>query len=200
MPGACSVIPTEAPTLSGGEAVKIVREDLPRSERLASETPRSSAVRITGTLDTISASSGTILIVLPDGHRVQARLDTPDPELLRALFGKLVTISGMARFGLSGRLLIVDARVSRSGDAERRHLGTHARSQPRAGLASVQAHVTGSVFGRGCVLRYLAWRGIDGRAPPRTRRDRTDRRAGTAFEKTFPIRGKVDLTSADRAG
>jgi hypothetical protein len=68
-----------------------------------------SAVRITGWLDTISASSNTILIILPDGHRVQARLEEPDPDLLSSLFGKRVTISGTARFRPSGRLLLVDA-------------------------------------------------------------------------------------------
>jgi hypothetical protein len=89
--------------------VEVVREDLPKIELLRDETPPPSAVRVSGTLDTISASSSTILIMLPDGSNIQARFDDPDPELLRALFGKRVTISGMARFRPSGRLLMVDA-------------------------------------------------------------------------------------------
>jgi hypothetical protein len=89
--------------------VEIVRGDLPRIELLRDETPPSSAVRITGTLDTFSPSSNTILIILPDDQRVQARFEDPDPELLRNLFGKRVTISGMARFRPSGRLLLVAA-------------------------------------------------------------------------------------------
>jgi hypothetical protein len=89
--------------------VEIVREDLPRIELLRDETPPPSAARVTGTLDTISASSSTILVMLPDGHKIQARFADPDPELLRSLFGKRVTLSGMARFRPSGRLLLVDA-------------------------------------------------------------------------------------------
>ena len=89
--------------------VEVTREDLPRIELLRDETPSPSAVRVTGTLDTISASSSTILIMLPDGHKIQARFDNPDPELLRTLFGQRVTLSGMARFRPSGRLLLVDA-------------------------------------------------------------------------------------------
>lgn len=90
--------------------VEVAREALPRIELLRDETPPPSAVRITGILDTISASSNTIVIILPDGHRVQARCEDPDPELLPSLFRKRVTISGMARFRPSGRLLLVDAQ------------------------------------------------------------------------------------------
>lgn len=89
--------------------VRVTREDLPRIEVLRDETPPPSAVRITGTLDTIAASSSTILLMLPDGHKIQARFEEPAPELLRALFGERVTLSGMARFRPSGRLLMVDA-------------------------------------------------------------------------------------------
>jgi hypothetical protein len=96
--------------IAGREApVEVAREALPRIELLRDETPPPSAVRITGTLDTISATSNTILVMLPDAHMVQARFEDPDPEILRGLFGKRVTISGMARFRPSGRLLLVDA-------------------------------------------------------------------------------------------
>jgi hypothetical protein len=60
--------------------VEVAREDLPRIELLRDETPPPSAVRVAGTLDTISASSNTILLMLPDGHKIQARFANPDPS------------------------------------------------------------------------------------------------------------------------
>lgn len=89
--------------------VQVGPDDLARIERLRDETPPPSAVRITGTLDTISASSRMILLILPDGDKIQARFEDLDLELLRTLFRQRVTISGMARFRPSGRLLLVDA-------------------------------------------------------------------------------------------
>lgn len=82
--------------------------DLPKIELLRDSTPPPRAVRVSGLLDTISASSAAILLALPDGQTVQARLEHPDPELLRGLFGTRVVIAGMARFRPSGRLLIMD--------------------------------------------------------------------------------------------
>jgi hypothetical protein len=76
---------------------------------LRDETPAPRAVRVTGTLDTMSASSRMILLILPDGEKIQARLEEPDFELLPTLFRQRVTISGMARFRPSGRLLVMDA-------------------------------------------------------------------------------------------
>lgn len=89
--------------------LEIGPEDLPRIELLRDETPAPRAVRVTGTLDTMSASSRMILLILPDGEKIQARLEEPDFELLPTLFRQRVTISGMARFRPSGRLLVVDA-------------------------------------------------------------------------------------------
>jgi hypothetical protein len=90
------------------EPIVVRSTDLPQIELLRDNTPPPRAVRVTGVLDTISASSTAILLALPEGQTVQARLEHPNPELLRALFGTRVVISGMAQFRPSGRLLIVD--------------------------------------------------------------------------------------------
>ena len=82
--------------------------DLPKLEQLRDDTPPPRAVRVTGVLDTISASSTAVTLMLPDEQTIQARLEQPDPALLRDHFGTQVVISGMARFRPSGRLLIVD--------------------------------------------------------------------------------------------
>ncbi len=96
------------------------RDDVRTFELLRDETPGPKAVRVTGTLDTISASRSAIVLTLVDGTTVAARLDTHDNTLLKSLFGSRVVVSGMARFRPSGRLLVIDVEhlgPARAGDA-----------------------------------------------------------------------------------
>jgi hypothetical protein len=83
--------------------------DIERIELLRDETPAPRAVRIAGTLDTISATKTDVLLTLPGGEQVPARLEAHDPEWLKVLFGQRVVISGIAHFRPSGRLLVVAA-------------------------------------------------------------------------------------------
>jgi hypothetical protein len=64
------------------------QEDMPVKHytRTVSGGPCSRAVRVTGTLDTISASRNTIVLMLAGGHVVPARLMQPEIEMLRILF------------------------------------------------------------------------------------------------------------------
>ena len=78
-------------------------------ERLRDATPAPRGVRVTGTLDTVSATSAMIVLRLSDDNTVRARLDKPSAEYLRQLFNTQVVISGQAHFGPSGRLLFVAA-------------------------------------------------------------------------------------------
>lgn len=105
-------VPAETPIVARSS-------DLPRIEQLRSDTPSPRAVRVAGVLDTISASSNSILLRLSDGQTVHARLEQPDPALLRGLFGAQVVIAGMAKFCTSGKLLVVDVEhlgPARPGD------------------------------------------------------------------------------------
>jgi hypothetical protein len=93
---------------SPGSTITIKSEHVPKIELLRNETPPSRAVRLTGTLDTISASRPDVVLTLPDGTRVPARLEDHDVNKLKNLFDEKVVVSGMARYRPSGRLLLVD--------------------------------------------------------------------------------------------
>jgi hypothetical protein len=84
------------------------KEDIPKIERLWNETPGPKAVRLAGTLDTISATRSDVVLKLADGETVAARLDDHDSETLKSLFGAQVVVSGMAHFRPSGKLLVID--------------------------------------------------------------------------------------------
>lgn len=78
-----------------------------RIERLRDETPAPRAVRVAGTLDTISASRANVTVTLRDGTKVPVLLEGHDPETLKALFNEEVVLSGIAHYRPSGRLLRV---------------------------------------------------------------------------------------------
>jgi len=116
----------------------VARGDLAKLERLRDETPGPRAVRVTGALDTISATKSDVLLTLADGTAVAARLDAHDNEQLKSLFGSRVVVSGVAQFRPSGKLLVIDVEhlgPAREGDAV-------FESTPKAGgraLASLRA-------------------------------------------------------------
>ncbi len=96
------------------------RDDVAKIELLRDETPGPKAVRVSGTLDTISATKSDVVLTLSDGTTVAARLDAHDNEQLKALFGSRVVVSGMAQFRPSGKLLVIDVEhlgPARDGDA-----------------------------------------------------------------------------------
>ena len=80
-------------------------------EALTQDTPRPQAVRFTGWLDTISASSPTVLLTADSGESVLARFGVGiDPEQLRAIWNHRVLITGMAHYRPSGVIqqIVVD--------------------------------------------------------------------------------------------
>jgi hypothetical protein len=70
--------------------------------------PRPRAVRVAGTLDTISSSKPDFVLTLVDGTTVAARFHTGDIEQLKTLFGKRVVIDGVAQFSSAGALVNID--------------------------------------------------------------------------------------------
>jgi hypothetical protein len=96
------------------------REDARQIELLRDETPSPHAVRVTGILDTISATRSDIVLTLPAGEKVTARIEDHDPATLKSLFGARVVLSGMARYRPTGRVLMIDVEhisVARDADA-----------------------------------------------------------------------------------
>ncbi len=88
-------------------------------DRLRDQTPDPQAARVTGLLDTISASRAEVLIRLDDGTRLPCRLEAHDPDLLRRLFGGRVVVSGIAHFRPAGQPLLMSVEhLSEARDAD----------------------------------------------------------------------------------
>lgn len=106
--------------IAGLDAPLVVRlSDVSKIELVRDETPGPKAVRVTGTLDTISASKSDVVLTLADGTAIAAHLDAQDNEQLKALFGSRVVVSGVAQFRPSGKLLVIDVEhlgPARDGD------------------------------------------------------------------------------------
>lgn len=98
-------------SLSGiaGAPVELVSADVHKIELLRDETPDPRPVRVTGTLDTISATKTDVVLRLADGTAVAAMVERHDPEELRGLFAKRVVVAGVAQYRPSGKLLVIDA-------------------------------------------------------------------------------------------
>lgn len=95
--------------LSGREASVVVRaEDVPMLEGLRDRVPPASAVRLTGQLDTISATRPDVVLRTGGGQKIRARVERHDPEKLRALFGRRVVVSGLAHYRPSGEPSVID--------------------------------------------------------------------------------------------
>ena len=96
---------------SRADALIITPAHVAKFEAIRDETPVPQAVRLTGKLDTISASRSNVMLTLTDGTQVAARVEEHDPATLRDLFDTRVVVSGIAHYHPSGRirLLIVES-------------------------------------------------------------------------------------------
>jgi len=120
-----------------GEPLVLSRADVEKIELLRDETPPPRAVRVTGTLDTISVTRSDVILRLADGTAVPARVERHDPEELRGLFAKRVVVAGLAQYRPSGRLLVIDAEhvgLATEGDVlwEQSPVARPAKSAPVA--------------------------------------------------------------------
>jgi hypothetical protein len=87
--------------------LRIRPEHLQRFEQLRDGTPEPQAVRVSGVLDTISATRSDVVIRLPDGSKLPARLAMHDVGTLRQYFDHPVVVSGVAHYRPSGKLLLL---------------------------------------------------------------------------------------------
>jgi hypothetical protein len=122
--------------VAGRSAPLVVRqEDIATIELLRDETPTPRAVRIAGTLDTISATRSNIVVRLGSGETIPARLDDHDTATLKSLFGSRVVLSGLARFRPSGKLLVIDVEhLGPARDADELFASLPVPSRPVAPL------------------------------------------------------------------
>lgn len=106
--------------LRGRESpLTITPKDAERIEALRDATPGPQAVRVMGTLDTVSASRPDIVLALKDGTRLPGRVEEHDLEALKPLLGEKVIVFGVAHYRPSGRILLVrveDLDVARRED------------------------------------------------------------------------------------
>ncbi|MBN2195943.1 MAG: hypothetical protein JW751_24205 [Polyangiaceae bacterium] len=128
-----------------------------RMELLRDETPPPRAVRVTGTLDTISVTRTDVILRLGDGTTVSARVERHDPEVLRGLFAKRVVVAGLAQYRPSGRLLVLDAEyigLAREGDALWEQLPT-----PRSSASAAVARLLPQDQSGGVAAFFGTWPG-----------------------------------------
>jgi hypothetical protein len=79
--------------------------------------PREQRVRVAGRLDTIRCSDRLFTLKLESGVTLRGIAEGVPPETLAGLFGKRVTVSAMATFRPSGRVLKLQAdRIEPGGD------------------------------------------------------------------------------------
>ena len=90
------------------KALLVTPNHILKMRLLRDETPIPQAVRVSGILDTISASRSDVVLTLNERTKVPARLEEHDAEVLKKLFGTRVVVSGIARFRPSGALLLLD--------------------------------------------------------------------------------------------
>lgn len=83
-------------------------EDI-RTRRLPRETPRPRRVRLAGMVTAIRYSDLAFTLVLASGELIRGVVPNGDPDELARHFGRLVIVSGTARFRPSGTLLRVEA-------------------------------------------------------------------------------------------
>ena len=98
-------------TNSGSSArpITVTRESLETVRRLGRDTPPDQRVRIAGWLDAIRHSDRMFTIKLESGVTLRGVAEGVDPTLMASLFGRKTTVSGVAVFRPSGKILRVDA-------------------------------------------------------------------------------------------
>jgi len=92
-----------------GAVTRIAQPQLDTAKRLRRETPPPQRVRVTGWLDAIRHHDRMFTLKLEDGTTLRGIAEGVQPETLGALFGKKATVSAMAVFRPSGRVLRLEA-------------------------------------------------------------------------------------------
>lgn len=100
-----------------GGVTRIAQPQLETAKRLRRETPPPQRVRVTGWLDAIRHSDRMFTLKLEDGATLRGIAEGLDPEVLRSLFGRKATVSALAVFRPSGKVLRLEAdHIAPAGD------------------------------------------------------------------------------------
>jgi hypothetical protein len=83
------------------------------ARRFTNTTPQAQAVRVSGRLDMIRASTHSFALQLADGEEVRGVADGFDVGMLTEYFRKVILVLGKAVYRPSGRLLRIDATDAR---------------------------------------------------------------------------------------
>lgn len=94
---------------ASGPVIKISPAGIETARRLRRETPAPQRVRVTGWLDAIRHHDRMFTLKLEDGATLRSIAESVDTHVLASLFGKKATISALAVFRPSGRVLRLEA-------------------------------------------------------------------------------------------
>jgi len=98
------------PSSPGGALVILDMKVVENAKLLSTQTPLPRQVRVVGKLDMVRHSTRSFGLILDQGEEVRGVLQEGDPDLLKAYFGREITIFGKAVYRPSGSLLRVDAQ------------------------------------------------------------------------------------------
>ena len=95
------------------EEFGISASEMDRISRVEAETPEPRAMVVSGTFDSIEHSHRKFGLVMQNGHKIRgiAESDHIDTEDMRDLWGKKVTVKGLAHFKSSGAVRSIEAEV-----------------------------------------------------------------------------------------
>lgn len=97
--------------VSHKKPLKLEPDTIALIEQLRDAIPAPRAVRLAGTLDTISASRQNIVLQLATGERVGVWLFMHDPKQLKQLFQQRVVVAGTGHFRPNGKLRLIEAQT-----------------------------------------------------------------------------------------
>jgi len=92
-----------------GSVTRIAQAPLETARKLRRETPSPQRVRVTGWLDAIRHHDRMFTMKLEDGVTLRGIGESVEPHVLASLFGKKATVSAIAVFRPSGRVLRLEA-------------------------------------------------------------------------------------------
>ena len=102
-------------TLRKADTFTVDQEIIRTAARLQAATPSDHAVVLTGRLDAIEHGSSRFTLITDDGRRVKGTFTGSEAhQRLRDLWGRRITLQGMARYTAAGRVRFVEASVVRA--------------------------------------------------------------------------------------
>ncbi len=130
-----SDIRIECPTRSS-EKFGINETEMDRISRVEAETPEPRAMVVAGIFNSIEHTHRKFGIVMSDGHKIRgiAEAGYIDTENMRYLWGKKVTVKGLAHFKPSGAMRSIEADVIKPFERGEELFENVSRNKPSSSL------------------------------------------------------------------